>query len=75
MILFGKCKLCGGEIAIRKSDIPMLARDIEFGQMVQSHDCKQDEWASGPCEHPSHAFELVEHEPQTESAAYREAHS
>ena len=33
MILFGKCKNCGGEILITKSDIPRLARDIEHLEM------------------------------------------
>jgi hypothetical protein len=65
MILFGKCKLCGGEIMIHKSDIPKLARDIEFGQMQEPHcyECARD---GEPCE---------EVRSQTQSEAYHLANS
>jgi len=43
-------------------------------QNQEDHDCKNDEFGTGHCEHPSHDIELVEHEAETESEAYRGAH-
>jgi hypothetical protein len=78
IIMWDKCKRCGGEIQIRKSDIPNLARQIEFGEQVahmDDHDCKLDKFGTGHCDHPSHGYAVVEYErPETESEEYLLAH-
>ena len=69
-ILWGKCRKCGGEIAVRKADIPALARDIERNEIDRDadfHDCKNDEFGNGACPHPSHPMDLLNHdEPEHE---------
>lgn len=40
----------------------------------EMHDCKLDQYASGHCDNPVHAYDLLEQRAESESAEYRNAH-
>jgi hypothetical protein len=55
--------------AAREAEVDAMAED------VSDHVCMNDEWGSGQCAHPSHSYELVEPKVESQSEAYRLAHS
>lgn len=50
--------------AVREEEVDLMGASMD-------HDCKLDEFYSGNCPHPGHHYELVDHQSQTDSEAFR----